>query len=345
MWGTCDTSGATHPAKVEMSERMSLNEVLDKHVTAGTINATYPYSDPKVMTAAKARSMAGTPGTLLNQGVNRIGCTHEVLSSLEYLHKRGGNNVVTMTQNLIDPRHPDKGGCLRRSGCWHPRLGVLVGNRLPRVPGLSNPLAWNVLFNSMDKCSYICSCLTTMDLKTYFVEAAVNGTNAIRLDVLDFVALQRSTFWNYDLSHDEAMEGELTYPPLIIEKKTLATEANRLEMPEFQMIPQVACIDGNPPVHWVPLIIASDGAHVYAVIIDPTWGQFNPEGVIEGAKLMKRLIPGYSALHSGAPKAFRVGEHTAEKRPREQVLQWFAQSPDQSLRGASVGKLGDYRVV
>ena len=322
----------------------SLNDAVDEFVVSDPVNATLPYSDTGLWPASVVFKTATTPGTPLNDRWRQVGLTHEIFTAMSFLAKRGGD-VVVVTQNLIDPRDPRKADVLQRNKCWNPRHGVLIGNRMPKVPGLGSPLAWNILFNSMDKCTEAYLHIKGLDLKTYSVQAAVNGTTPVDLKVLDVVALQRSTFWDYKYEYDPGMESELTFPPLMVEQKNLHTPTEIQRMPECQMIPQCTCIDGDPPVHWISLVVATDGEHVYAVVIDPTWGQFNPEGVIEGAELMKRLIPGYSALHLGAPKAFNVGEHTPGKSPREQVLEWFRQSPDESLRGASIGKLGDYRVV
>ena len=328
-----------------MMPKLSLNEAANDRVVNNCINATLPYTNIQCIEASDVLCRLKTDGTQLHAGYNRFGGTDENVTSVEFLKKMPGKRVCVVTQNLIDPMHPSRLNIFIRGDYWRPELGVLIGNSMPKLPGLGSALAWNVLFNSMDKCNFVVSHLASLPADNYYIDAIFCDCG-VRLNVLSVEPLQRATFWGYNLDYDERMRSELAYPPIIVEEKKLYTCSDVTAIPEFQMIPQCACIKGDPPVHWIPLVVASDGENVYAVILDATYGQFNPEGVISGAKKMKDLFCGeYRALHAGAPKAFLVGKHASKTTPRTQVFEWFKRSSHETLSGTSVGRLGDYNFV
>ena len=334
-------SASRPPQRARMERDLSLNQAAHDLVVENPVNGTFPYTKVRYI---KARAAVREVRAALGGDDLRPPDATELATSLSFLERMGDSPVLVVTQNLVDSRHPDKGRLLANAGYWDPRLGVLVGKSLPRAPGLSTPFHWNVALDASDKCSYVTNKLAGKRPERYFVDAVVSGLGK-RLDVLRVVPLQCSTFWNYDLHFNPDMLGELGYPPLVILEKKMYTADETIVIPEFQMIPQCSLSNGDPPVHWISLVVASDGSNVYAVFLDATYAQFNPQGVIAGAQLMKRLIPGYRAVHAGAPKGFLVGEHAAETSPYDQVIGWFEESSGESLSGASIGKLGDYHVV
>ena len=177
--------------------------------------------------------------------------------------------------------------------------------------------------------------------------------------------ITRATFWTANsegtaVTLNEPMMKHMIGTPIFTQQKELVMpfdidDASKDVVIEsradFSDAPQLALNSqtGVPPFHSILLVAAHDDRDLYAVIVDPTYGQFNPDGVVRGHNKMKEMFTDYSALLVGSPLAFKVGpmqDHATPAAAAKALKAWKADKKNWSINldGTSFGFLSAFRL-
>lgn len=357
--------------------KMSLNDVAHAYMVEQTANAMLPMTNVRIMTSDE---LLRRVDEVDSAGIPRhpIGMTAKdvsVVTQIEFLRKYKGN-VMLASQHILSPDSPilskmSKNEFLQKRGLYTPRLGLT--NNYAEAQKVANTLknkqmAFNVMVIAADACTVACQHLLKEigQGRGHCVHAICDG-EPLELAVLSAYGLNRYTFFRPG-PRPRLHPPSLQYykgTPLYFETSSLVAARSvnpsddvELEArPEFKCVPQLCCDPGafgpKPPVHWVLLLAAHTDTDVYAVILDPTYGQFNPDGVVDGYKKLRARFPDYTALHTGAPLAIKVASLPPDASTdfadlaSERVLMWFKgiSSNDVDLTGTSFGMLSGFDLM
>ena len=227
-----------------------------------------------------------------------------------------------------------------------------------------------VLLTSSDTCTVMCE----MAMKAIAshqcscVLAAIHDAESPKqLTIASARQMTKTTLWSEDDYRKDYAQNRIMAPPVILTKTDFYDLNEEFQgsingfapMPQFNMIPprpgeDVRDSKYSIPSHTVLLLAAYSGTDVYAVFVDPTYGQFNPDAVISNFQKLQssaRQLLGVecNGLLCGAPIAFRVGtiisadESSVAQKMDEMVSGWIRDHGSVNLDGHTYGLIRDFK--
>tara|TARA_Y100000592_G_C5447898_1_gene307066 strand:+ start:211 stop:1674 length:1464 start_codon:yes stop_codon:yes gene_type:complete len=362
----------------------SINAIADSIVRGAMDNASLNYDSVRIMkanellaliNAKKAPKLPKPLQTTMNSKTEPVYTAAkrgmlrkdpEVMTQIEFLEKWADRDVILWSQNIVNNRSPDyetksKQTLLKELGVFDHKLGMtLKFDQAVRDKFKYKQLAINMMLTVSDACTATCrNVLNHIKLEKEFghcVQAMDEDGNAVDLQVSYVALMRRYTFWNPRTFDDSALKHFKTIPMISQHQKLVTYEGGKpisfSSVPQFVSFPQLCFYNGAPPVHWMMMMVAHNDTDVFIVFMDPTYAQFNPNGVLDGYLEMRRKMPDYKAQFCGAPKAFCVGKlnqrmtdtsQDFSEKLVNQAKEWIKRNGGINLDGTTFGCLKDYK--
>ena len=299
---------------------------------------------------------------------------------LNYLSQKGNPNVPESVQNTvycvkvrcIDPsqsvsQNDDaKKQWYEAQGAYDPKKGLVMPQDIVEKMPHKYPESFGIQMTSDGVCSFTCTHglekIESGQAKCVF---ALDGTTKepLKLSIASAYKIKKRTLWQHPNPLGEIEQCRFYVPPIFLCEFEGVTSTMEHEDLQYDMISAPQCdmtetMFGqiHTPVHDILLVVAYDDKDVYAVYVDPSYGQFNPDAVVENYNVLRagmrtKFSIECESLLCGAPLAFKVGTAVASSgtstvvEMEKLVNKWIKSNGSLNLDGHSYGLIGGFLFI
>lgn len=345
--------------------------VVDDATNLSTVAGVRKFLRTEVVSAA-AKIAAGAHASVdpyLARAIMSQENSVEIQTSIEFLKHGCSDQYVyfmdfeQLDLNLALKRGPDfnvpKKAFYDKRGSYKEGIGILVKDEFGAEMGLKyQGTSLGVMISSADFCTEACfrGRDAVNDGSATCVYAEVGGPRKMhkKLSIASASTLIVPTLWD-DYEDDEVVHNYMGVPPVFVGSRTVLSLADKkigsvvdmCPFPQLNKVPPSINRPGSYPIHRILQLTAYSETDVYVVFVDPTYGQFNPDAVVEHYRELKEAFPESNSMMCGAPLAFKVGSRETRniKEMDALVRMWLAKIGDLKFNGYTYGNFSDFRNI